>query len=522
MSESTTTLSLHDKVTVLRSGRLFEDSSYPPEVIETHISVLFRTKQHVYKLKKDVNLGFLDFSTLDRRKSACQAEIDVNRRLAPHTYEGLVSLTLDDHGGLSLGGPGRVVDWLVKMKRLPDERCLDRNLHHALKEALKADASTEEQQPLQSVIDLLTQFYQSLVPIAPKNYIAGFRSHINDNTDAINSEQNELPTQTTNLVSSLQRWFVFQHANTLQQRVDAGYVVEGHGDLRAEHIYLTQPPTIIDGVEFDRDLRIVDVADELSFLAVTCQFEDAAEVGQEILTRVCANLNDTPADSLLNFYRAYRATVRVKVAILRSQQSEGDERRKAISEAERYLGIATELAERLGPLPAIIIRGRSGTGKSTLARAIADEVVAQHIATDHVRRTISFHDLPNVYSDSARNAVYTEAIDQAVQHWQQGRLVILDGTFLKQNWLEEAYQSLAETGARVFIFTCECPDSVAMERVRHRAVRGNSESEADERVLQQQTDSVTEPPTGCTSFRIDTTQDVSHQLAQIQMLLSGT
>lgn len=513
--------SLADKIHALQSATLEREqidangpvhASEQPEQIETHISVLFLTDHHVYKLKKDINLGFLDFSTLEQRKRACETEVDINRRLAPDVYEGTVPVNQNGNGRISLGGDGQTIDWLVKMKRLPENRCFIHHIHDV----------QELKRHLPCVVDQLTSFYRVLEPISKEDYVDDFRQHVIHNTGVITDSRYDLPSTTAHRVSALQRWFLFVQEELLHRRVASGHVVEGHGDLRAEHIYLTQPPTIIDGIEFDRQLRILDVADELSFLAVTCQFRGASNVGQDILARVCANLQDSPPDSLLDFYRAYRATVRAKVAALRFDQSEGESKNAAHSEALRYLEIADEFSTRLGPLPAIIVRGRSGTGKTTLAKALADETGGRHIATDKRRRSLAVPRQADLYSESARDQIYTEVIDQATEQWDEGKLVILDGTFLQSKWLDRAIQALAVRHARVLVVTCNCPESVAIERVRLRAAKGGSESDADEEVLKQQTDEINEFPQHVTSISIDTHQELDQQLQSLQSMIAGS
>ncbi|WP_153558503.1 bifunctional aminoglycoside phosphotransferase/ATP-binding protein [Roseimaritima sediminicola] len=519
MMKSSQATPLSEKIEALGCASIYPSFDGTPEVIQTHISVVFLTDREVYKLKKPVDLGFLDFSSLRRRKEACQAEVAVNRRLAPDVYDGVVALVRDDEEQWSLHGPvddeadppRHVVDWLVKMRRLPEERCLKHRLHRV--------PVTDHQ--VREICQTLTDFYHSLPAISHSTYAEDFREHIDANASTLlearlaESPDGDVATMIRRL-TTLQRCFLFAAADLLAARVAAGHVVEGHGDLRADHIYLTDPPVAIDGIEFDRQLRLVDIADELCFLSVTCEFEGAAEVGQRILAGVCAQRRDTPPDSLLDFYRAYRATVRAKVAALRCDQTQGEVRADAGEKSLRYLRIADAYARRLGAPPAVIVRGLSGSGKTTLAGPLGEALAAEHLATDQLRRRETTPESDNRYSDAARDRIYGLLVERATRCLDRGSAVVLDGTFLKQRWLDEAVVRLREHGAEVLIVTCQCPQPVAIDRIEKRNADGESASEADATVRQNQTDQVKQWPADAKTVEVDTTRSVEEQMERVR------
>jgi len=505
-------------IQAMRSPDLYPDRTEPPEEIETHISHLFLTESFVYKLKKSVDFGFLDYSSLEKRKQACQAEVELNRRLAPEIYEGVVPLSRNGEGRWNLGQPGSVpsgepAEWVVKMKRLPQSLCLQ--------EMIATHCWTP--QHLDDIVVLLTRFYRSLPAERPSNYRQRVLQHVRDNQMELEAPQHQFSSPLVRRVHSAQRQFLFLHGELLDERVHRGHVVEGHGDLRAEHLYLTDPPVAIDGIEFSRDLRITDIADELSFFAITCEMQDAAELGEQVLQGVCGSLGDVPRDSLLDFYRSYRACVRAKVELLRSDQTGGPGRRQGVQRAEDFLKIADRYAQQFARPRAIIVRGLSGTGKTTLAEAIADRLGATHLSTDHVRKTNSEQIGLDRYSEPARRKVYAVMYDQALDHLADGVSVVLDGTHLQAELIREETEKIRRAGGQVAVVNCLCPGEVAVERIEQRERTGESDSEADVDVFHKQRELIEMVPPDLVCIEIDTTLDQNLQLEtfRTQLLRSG-
>jgi aminoglycoside phosphotransferase family enzyme len=282
--------------------------SYPghPAAVErreTHLSWVFLAGDEVYKMKKPVRAAGLDFRTLARRRRNCEAELRLNPRLAPEVYRGLVPLTLERDGRLALGGRGRPVEWLVRMRRLPAARMLDRALA----------AGTVAPAEIDAVAALLARFYHDAPPAARSP--SGHRRHLRAEIAASRAALAGLPGASAGrlerVAGRLQAW--------LRQRPDplAGRpVVEGHGDLRPEHVYLGPPPQAIDCLEFRRSLRLLDPADELAYLGLECERLGAAWVGSRLLGAYERATGDRPPPPLLSFYRTLRALIRARLAIL--------------------------------------------------------------------------------------------------------------------------------------------------------------------------------------------------------------
>jgi aminoglycoside phosphotransferase family enzyme len=297
---------LDAKVAFLRDPHSYPEATPRVEAIETHMSWVFVLEQHVYKLKKPVRQELLDFRSRAARRTFGLAELALNLRLAPGVYLGLVPLTCNGAGGLALAGHGTVVDWLVCMNRLPANRMLDQVLlHGGLPEA-----------DLARLAQLLAGFYRALPP-ATFNCAAWrerFRRCIRANRRELAWAGYQLPRDHVRALAAAQLAALDRLGPLLDQRVQDGHIVEGHGDLRPEHICLAEPVVIIDCLEYARTLRLVDAADEIGFLALECERLGAPATGRALAQRYAALSGDAVPAGLLHFYQSCRATTRALIA----------------------------------------------------------------------------------------------------------------------------------------------------------------------------------------------------------------
>ena len=297
---------LASKVAFLRSREAHGGATGPIACRETHMSWLFLAADQVYKLKKPVRLPYLDFSSLRRRHAACKAELALNRRLAPDVYRGLAPLTCQDHT-LRIGGPGEIIDWLVIMRRLDEDNTLERLL------------LARRMQPwqLNPLITVLGRFYRRArrVPISPATDLERWRRNLLGNRAVLLDPRLSLPGPLVRRIGRRQQEFLRRHAPLLQSRVERRLIVDGHGDLRPEHIWPQPPVRIIDCLEFNADLRAVDPLDELAFLHVECTLLGAVRQGGHIVRRVAGTMPGRFAPELFAFYVSYRATLRARLAI---------------------------------------------------------------------------------------------------------------------------------------------------------------------------------------------------------------
>jgi aminoglycoside phosphotransferase family enzyme len=282
----------------------------PPGCVETHMSWVFFAGDRVLKLKKPVRYPFLDFSTLHAREFNCREELRLNSRLAPGVYLGLLALQATD-GGFELvpeeriGDPGRTVDWLVLMRRLPQQR----NLLAAIAEA-RVDLRA-----LDALVAVLAAFYRSApgVALTAREYLARFQREAAVNREVLLRPQFDLRDATL----ALDRFdaALLEQAAALGARAAGGKVVDGHGDLRPEHVYLLEPPVVIDCLEFNAPLRQVDPFDEIGFLALECELAGAPWIGPRLLAGCAAALGEEPDRPLMQLYRAHRALLRARLAM---------------------------------------------------------------------------------------------------------------------------------------------------------------------------------------------------------------
>jgi aminoglycoside phosphotransferase family enzyme len=301
-------VSLDAKVAFLMRPDSYTSRPARVDAIETHMAWVFLTSNRAYKMKKPVRYSFLDFSTLDARRRDCELEVQLNRRLAPTTYLGTVSLTLNAAGALELNGAGQPVEWLVKMNRLPHDRMLD----HAIKQR------TWRREDITQVAELLVRFYQTAPTEAmtADTYAQRLRADLEESrselvgTPALRTHRDRIEQ-----VAAMLSHYLDNHRDHVDQRVAQGRIIGSHGDLRPEHVALGPPPQIIDCLEFNRSFRILDPADELSYLALECERLGAPEIGDIVLDHYSKKSGDHPPVELLRFYRAFRALLRAKIAV---------------------------------------------------------------------------------------------------------------------------------------------------------------------------------------------------------------
>ncbi len=333
ISSVSTEVSADQMVRFLSQARSFKDGSRTVELQETHISWVALTDRRAYKVKKPVSFSFLDYGTLDRRLAACRDELRLGSRLAPGVYIGYQPITRDSFGNVRLGGDGTIVDYCVVMKRLPDDRMLDRLIEHGV-----ATADDIEQ-----LLNILVPFYETAargVQIDQFATAGAIERQARQNLATIDSTDHGLPGSMFMRVRASQLQFLKLCAGMFAQRIRAGRVCEGHGDLRAEHVCMTSPPVVFDCVEFSQTLRSADVISELAFLAMDCDFLGAPKLGTALIEGYQARTADAPSDALTSFYKSYRACVRAKVELLRADQESGPAAVRSVTRARRYLQLA--------------------------------------------------------------------------------------------------------------------------------------------------------------------------------------
>lgn len=307
----------------------------PPgvDVVETHMSYVFLAGDRVYKLKKPVRYPFLDFSTIAAREFNCREEARLNRRLSDDVYRGVVPLVLGTRG-LSLGGEGTPVDWLVEMRRLPRENMLDR--------IVAAGGPNDAQ--LDAICEKLSAFYRMAPPspIAAPAYLARFFQEQEINRDVLLRRNFALDHGRTPLLLDALDGRLACERRALEEQVEAGRIIDGHGDLRPEHICLTDPIVIFDCLEFNANLRQVDPFDEIALLGVECAQLGAPALARKFVEGVALRLDVAPPWRLVALYSAWRAILRARLSVAHLLDATPRDPSKWEPLASRYLDIAQQ------------------------------------------------------------------------------------------------------------------------------------------------------------------------------------
>lgn len=323
------------KVDALRKPGSYPEAPERVEVIETHKSWVFLAGAYVYKMKKAIRFNSVDHRQLEARYDNCMEEVRLNRRLAGDVYVGVVPLTRRADGRVLVDGSGEIIDWLVQMRRLPEDRMLDC--------LIRGRRAIPDE--IHRVALLLAEFYQRAAPlqISAADYRQAVEQEIAASESAFTSEIQELVNcDAGRIVEGL--WQMYRsRRHALDQRAQEGHIVEGHGDLRPEHICCLEPrPVVIDCLEFERRLRIVDPLDELEFLALDCERLGARWIGHILFLEYENVTGDQLVSELVPFYRCYRAAMWARLAAWRLAVREIDDAQKWIHRCRSYLRLASE------------------------------------------------------------------------------------------------------------------------------------------------------------------------------------
>lgn len=464
----------------LLNPRHYSDHPEDIDYRETHISRVYLSRHYVYKLKKNLSLDFIDYGSLEARRQACEAEITLNRRLAGDVYVRTCPLYQKPSGEITWdesqadGGP---VEWIVQMQRLPDEKMLDHML-------AAGEMPSDEQ--IETLCQRLRTFYQEhrYSSFDQSQWHTQEIKHAMDNFADLKS----LIPESRDLILTIearQRDFLLLDQERLKRRAACGYICDGHGDLKPEHICFIDPPVVYDCIEFDQNYRLNDVLDELSFLALECEFLGYPDLGERLLQKTLEpGAYDQTCDY---FYRSYRACVRTKVEALKLQNATDDDKRLAHQRAiDRYISLGLHYALKINPPRLIAVGGLMGSGKTTLAQQLTETLAAEHIESDRTRQQLfdqPNHDSPKAfgkgrYSDANKQKVYATMYEQTNALLQEGRTVIFDASLIKEATREDLRKIASKAGATFHQLWCECPPELAQSRIRQRDEQGYSPSEA--------------------------------------------
>jgi len=447
-------------------------------MIQTHISWVFLTGNFAYKLKKPLDLGFLDFSTLARRKYYCEQELKLNRRLSADLYLDVLPICRQgDHYGVDSSGD--IVDYCLKMRQFDQSGLLDRRLNSNQFNPAWMDQLAENTARFHAEQESTAQFGQP-------HFLA---DHIRANLDVAGDHVGDALDEST--MAELEGFVrnILPHRNdALLGRQAGGFIRPCHGDLHLKNITLiNDKPCIFDCIEFSDEFRIIDTMNDVAFLVMDCDAHGRADLGFRFLSRYLEHTGDYSGLSLLNLYLFYRATVRGKVAsLLATELTEKNERKQRFDEARKYFNLAAAYT-RTKQAKLFAVGGLSGSGKSHLALLGSSIERAIIIRTDATRKRIAvdFPDL-ELYGREMHIHTYKTMFNAACTSLKAGFSVILDATFLHPNSRRQAF-NLADTCAvPLHFFWLDINEAVLRERIKKRQSAANDISDADLRVLDLQ------------------------------------
>ena len=473
----------------MRDPHCYPGDATDVEIIQTHLSIVCLVGDRVYKFKKAITLPFVDFAPLASRRQACREEVRLNRRLCPDTYLGTVALRRE-HQTLRLGamhdddGPDDL-DYAVVMRRLPQSRMLD----------VLVQAGTVTIDEIRQLAKRIAAFHKDadrnaevLAYGAPKQ-LAGF-------ADANFTELQDVPDPGVPRELLMQMQIVSARAfgnclPELEARAAQGRVVDGHGDLHARNICMTDPVTIYDCIEFEPAFRCGDVATEVAFLAMDLRYRNATNLANTFVQTYVEASGDTRLPSLLPALCSYRAMVRGKVAALTAIETElpAQDRDAAHHSARQHLLLASAyLLECQSPWW-LLVCGPPASGKSRLCAELHDTVQWPHLATDAVRKQLAgiaatAHARPEHYSPAFSERTYQELLHQATAAstaaaTTSNTCVLLDGNFPTVAHRQRAAEAAAAAGARLAILYVEIDQTTAMQRAAARQHEAGNISDAD-------------------------------------------
>lgn len=470
---------------------LSTSDAYPhdPERIEfehTHISLVALVPPRVYKIKKPVSLAYLDFSTLERRRHFCEEEVRLNHRLAPNTYEGVVPIVRTDEGLRVEGDPdaGEVVEVAVKMRYLEPSQFLDTRLARG--------AASESD--IDRVVRTLCEFYQSrpsTPEVAEAGRIGRLRAVTEENFAEAEGHVGSLLSRPAH--EALQFYadlFYDQYASLLHRRRAGGFIVEGHGDLRLEHVHLTDGRVaIFDCIEFNEEFRHLDVANDVAFLAMDLDVHGHPGLSRRFVDRMAKGLGDPDLHRLIDFYKSQRAQVRGKVGGLRAAEAEVPlrERARSRAEARHHYQWALRYAVAGSDPFVVVIMGRPGTGKSTQAEAVARALGWPHLSSDRIRKTHA--DVPlhgradaetreRLYTDAMTKTTYATLRTRALQQAHRHRGTVLDATYSRFAQREQLRSALHAADVPYIFVELTAEDEVLKRRLRRRSTEDATASDA--------------------------------------------
>jgi aminoglycoside phosphotransferase family enzyme/predicted kinase len=509
-------MALPDLLAALSRPQAYPHPAAGVEVRQTHISAVFLAGDFAYKVKKPVNLGFLDFTTLDNRRHFCDEETRLNRRLAPGVYLGVVPITRDG-GAIRVEGAGEVVEWAVKMARLPEEASLRWHVRHGDVTPAQLDALAKR----------IAEFHRTAE--------ANDRTAAFGRFEVVAGNARENFDQSRNQVSVTVSRPVFERLEQLTEaalarlrplieaRAARGVPRDTHGDLRLEHVYLLDGWPIIDCVEFSERFRFADPVADAAFLVMDLLAEGRPDLARAFAEGYFTATGDSEGRQLLPFYVAYRSAVRGKVQGMKASEPEvpAGEREAAKRRSAMHWLLALGQLEEPARRPCLVlVGGLPGTGKTTLARNLAGQGGFEVIRSDVVRKELTTGHGGDIYTPEWTERTYTECLGRAAALVFEGKRVIVDATFREDRRRVAFLTAAKDLGVPGLLLVCEAPPEAVRQRL---AARTGDASDANWAVYRKLAAGweVPGPAVGRRTSAIDTTDTAAAAEAARQALIAA-
>ena len=468
----------------------------PAEVpsLQTHISWVFIASPFVFKVKKPVNLGFLDFSTLEKRRHFCQREIELNRRLCPEVYLGVVPI-YRSASGFSFNGQGEiappatpshsdagVAEYSVKMRELPSGWFLSELLAKGLV------GETE----INRVVSTLRRFYESESP-TPEIDEWGTPEKLKISTDENFVQVGPFVGQTISSVAfetirHFTNKFYVANEELFRQRIHQHRILDCHGDLHLDHIHLTpEATTIFDCIEFNDRFRFIDIGNDLAFLAMDFDFEGRRDLGNLLLRNAAREFRDAEMLKIANFYKCYRAFVRGKVESIQAIEPETLEPKEHAQQATRYFRLALQYAVSGSEPLVLVVMGRVGTGKTTVAKQLASELDWPIFSSDEIRKTLAGLPLTErtapelrdeMYSERMTEQTYKKLLEHGLATLEAHNGVVLDATFSSRAYRKLLCDACAQAGVHLQVVELDVDPGQIKHRLKARDESADEISDA--------------------------------------------
>ncbi|RDV12950.1 phosphotransferase [Pontibacter diazotrophicus] len=450
---------------------------HPPhvEIRQTHASVLAIAPPFVYKVKKRVNLGFLDFTLLEERKRNCERELELNSRFCSGIYIAVLPIAMKD-GQLLFGTEGELVDYALQMKQLPDG--------YFLNQLLQAGKVTLGM--LGAVLGILKDFYEkysSESSIAHYGNLGKIREAVEENIATLEQHTGIAvhPASLEAIRHYFQRFFQ-DNQGLFSKRVEEQRIQDCHGDLHLEHIHIRKDKVCIyDCIEFNDSFRYIDVASDIAFLAMDFDHHDRPDLSKYVTTRMAELLHDPDMLLLVDFYKCYRACVRAKVECIKASEQEVSvvEREASREEAKSYVSLALQYA-LFGSGPAVlIVCGRSGCGKTTLAESLAKLLNWKCVSSDVLRKETAGLPLyqrsdpkirQSLYSLPITDKVYQTLLEETLTRVKGLQGVVIDATFGLAKHRDLFGQALAKARVPYYFLEMKTSEAVMKKRLAVRNI----------------------------------------------------